>query len=241
MGGLLGPRWRRGEDRAGASRGVGGRPIQRRVIVSVLVALVLFALPSPAFAHLPSAVSYIYTCALSNGSSNGNCWVRHSNADADWVPNGSPPVDVVARWRNGAGAWDQTNGHQFNYREFNDLTSSRAYWGPNDPCSDPNVIACTNLAWSNSYITESISYTEFESDLYWYTGTGAPFPGQYDLWSTAAHEFGHLAGLGHSANSSQTMNSTQPTASTYQRSLESGDRLGRCEIYGHGDNYWGGC
>lgn len=222
---------------------VGAKKTARWAGMSMLSALLLIALPSPAFAHLPSAVSFTYTCTGGEGTSstNGVCWVRHSNANADWFPYGSPPTDVVARWRNGAAAWDQTNGHQFNYVERNDSSSSPAYWFPGDPCGNSNFVACAYITYSNYFIVENSSYTEFESDLYWYTGTGAPFPGQIDLWSLASHEFGHLVGLGHSANSSQTMYGTIATASTHARSLEAGDRLGRCEIYGHSDGYWGGC
>lgn len=90
--------------------------------------------------------------------------MRHSNADADWYPHGPPPSAVLGRWRDGDNAWDQTNGHQFNYTERNDLSSSPVYWDPQDPCQNTAYYACTVVLYSNWIISESSSYMEFESD-----------------------------------------------------------------------------
>ena len=37
---------------------------------------------------------------------------------------------------------------------------------------------------------------KFDSTVTWYTGTGTPGSTEVDLWSLAAHEFGHATGRG---------------------------------------------
>lgn len=87
---------------------------------------------------------------------------------------------------------------------------------------------------------EAESSIEFESDQNWNTCSSCTSFDGYDLWAVAAHEFGHIAGLGHSTSPSATMSGISP-GSTQERTLNSWDRKGRCQIYGHTHDYWGGC
>lgn len=56
--------------------------------------------------------------------------------------------------------------------------------------------------------------------------------GGFDVESAAAHELGHLAGLGHSEAGSATMYALMPRGETRKRSLEDDDRAGLVALYG---------
>lgn len=51
----------------------------------------------------------------------------------------------------------------------------------------------------------------------------------------ALREFGHVAGLGHSFASGNTMKDASQT------NLGTGDRAGLCDVYGHSHQQWSGC
>lgn len=208
----------------------------------VVVVAALAAAP-PAPAHQPVDHQYRWTCAFGDGPSDdpGTCYLHHTNATADWFPNGHPPTAVQARWRNGAAEWDLSDGHEFNFTERNDSTSAGVNWLSSDPCGNTSWHACTYIWWSGDHITESQSYLHFESDLNWYTSTGTTPSWQLDLWGTASHEFGHYLGLGHADSRWATMWPAQLYGESHQRSSHADDRLGRCQVYGHAHSYWGGC
>lgn len=80
--------------------------------------------------------------------------------------------------------------------------------GPNREC---DVLMCRNWNWN--------------------CGPGATGGNQIDLESVAAHEFGHVAGLGHSSVPQATMYYAISFGDDSKRSLHSDDIDGICTIY----------
>ena len=155
---------------------------------------------------------------------------HHSNANARFYFESSVTSEWISPITTGYSAWDQTNGHQFDFiRELSD-TSSNANVSVTSAqiCGKATAVGCTSAgADSNNHIIEGTATIKFRSTI----STSL----RDDV---AAHEFGHYAGLGHSDVSSATM---YPTVAAGQSSLHTVDRRGRCQIHGHAHGWWGGC
>lgn len=239
-----------GDGLAGVGRNGLAVPRQPRWVHVVFAALVvgLLILPaSPASAHDPSDNGYRFSCTTGGpapGEGDGLCWVHHSNADASWKFDGSVPSNARTYIRNGVARWDQTDGHQFNFVEVGAASTGIAvFWLAQDPCGNPNFVACAYAVASNSHFTEATANAQFDSRVNWNVSANSPSGSQMDLWGVAVHEMGHHVGLGHSATASASMNPGIPYGSggTAWRSLHADDKFGRCQINGHAHGYWGGC
>lgn len=194
----------------------------------------------PASAHTPADDGYVWTCSGGEastqtpgacyGMTSGNPPVHHSNADARFYYEPSVDSDWLTPVNVGYLAWDQTNGHQFNFiRETTD-TSSNANVSVTGftICGDPAAVGCTsNGVDSGNHIIEGSATIKFKSSL------------SASLRDDAsAHEFGHYLGLGHAIGTTATMyGGVFAGAST----LSAADSRGRCQVYGHAHGYWGGC
>lgn len=65
----------------------------------------------------------------------------------------------------------------------------------------------------------------------WYCGTGTPGSGSGDMWSVAAHEWGHVVELHHSTASADTMYPTIAPGQTAERTLTTHDANGITTLY----------
>ena len=104
----------------------------------------------------------------------------------------------------------------------------------------PNWVVSADLApgpAATTYLCGGTYLTNFtividDSGSNFYTGSGTPGPGQYDLRSLMRHEFGHATGWVWHFSASDTLTCNRPTSSihtmcsgldpgtTYKRSLE---------------------
>lgn len=156
---------------------------------------------------------------------------HHANADARFFLEASISEGAwLTPVTQGYGAWDETNGHQFDFISDTTDTSNNAnvYVTSATICGSPTKVGCTLAGASSSHhIVEGSALIQFKSTV------DASLRDD-----VAAHEFGHYLGVGHSDVSSATM---WPTIAASQSTLSSADQLGRCQIYGHSHAYWGGC
>jgi hypothetical protein len=101
--------------------------------------------------------------------------------------------------------------------------------GPNGTLAD------TTKSWNPSTLVMVAMSMRYDSGENWYTGTGTPGSGQYDLQSVATHEFGHGLSLEHT-NAACPNDSTNPTMcasynGTAMRTLEADDTAGLQFLY----------
>lgn len=96
-------------------------------------------------------------------------------------------------------------------------------------------IACTKV-WHGNYITEAD--IRFDTDVRWYEGLAGEFSAsKNDLWSLAAHEFGHFLGFAHvgGENASEAVRSQLMYPAFIKgrsrRYLRAGDFIGLCMKY----------
>lgn len=210
------------------------------LVVSTIVALIL--LVDPVDAHTPSQSGWVWTCvggdgnAQSAGSCNGmtssNPPVHHSNANARfWYDASVLAYGWTSDINAGYSAWDQTNGHQFNYIKDGSDSSSNANISVTGAviCGSSSKIGCAAFGQTGGHINEGTATIKFR------TTTSSSLRAD-----VAAHEFGHYLGLGHS-NNSVVIPTMRATIAEGQQTLHSYDMNGRCQVYGHSHSYWGGC
>ncbi len=82
--------------------------------------------------------------------------------------------------------------------------------------------------------TGSIAYNTTPSNFLFYTGTGSPngANNEVDLWSVAAHEWGHQVSLTHSGYLGDTMHGTITAGDISKRDLKPHDEDGIRALYG---------
>ena len=132
---------------------------------------------------------------------------------------------VRARINSGAGKWNALGQSLTMRKRGVDLANYDPYVCPSSPRKNgihwreidgPGATAGSALTcWTSTGALYSFQVI-FDHDENWYTGTGTPAPGQMDLASVSAHEFGHAAGFGAGADASHFSAATPlcPLAST---------------------------
>lgn len=160
-----------------------------------------------------------------------------------FIKNSVPSSTWIDRIRDGADSWNTTN----NNCGFSDLsTPSRQYggtssvgWDPGDGLSRidfgavgnlPNcpatALACT-LHNTNTHDFDM----RFNTATYTFSTIGNGCGSYVDVWSVAAHEFGHTLRLEHVSDSEQTMVSSIVNGQCFPRSLGRSDILGMRALY----------
>lgn len=220
-------------------------PMIHRALIPWLAAATvfgLFLLGEPVDAHTPSQSGWTWTCVGGDGTNQdaGSCGgmtvsnppVHHTDASARFWYNASVlangwTADIDIGFR----AWDQTNGHQFNYTKESSDTANNANVSVTGSviCGSSSKIGCTAFSQTGGHINEGGATIKFR------TNTSAGL--RADL---AAHEFGHYLGLGHSLNS-VVIPTMRSVIAEGQQNLHSYDMNGRCQVYGHSHGLWGGC
>lgn len=158
----------------------------------------------------------------------------------------APSTTWIDRTRDGARSWNDL----INNCGFNDVTTyTRIYggdssigWSPGDGFSriDYGPTSALNACGNQSGIlacTYNTPYSEFDIRINpyfsWSTiGNGCGV--NRDVWSVAAHEFGHTVALAHVANATEQTMQTNPgeAGQCSARSLGRGDVLGLRDIDG---------
>lgn len=201
--------------------------------MTLLLALILTVLPDGAVAH--SAFNYYSTS-----------WGPSDVPNINWrFTEQVPPANFRDRVENGAVQWNNVAGVNFNWVK---QTPEYANFNPNpSSCTDiahekngvhyrsvpSGFVAYTYTCSQSSFLVST--QVVFSSSTGWYSGTGATPSGLNDLWSFAAHEFGHATGgwlnnsiggqfsgstLCPSNSSKHTMCANLPTGTNWWRSLE---------------------
>lgn len=144
-----------------------------------------------------------------------------------------------AQIQNGANAW---NGAGADFEFTYGGTSSQTYVSFNgtnlvyfdtSPPGGGGYLAATYYWFSGNNMTECDMVFD---DLHWtwWNGSGG-CSGYFDIWSVAAHEFGHFLCLGHSSYPAATMYYAISDCQTHPRSLHFDDINGIIAIYGTGE------
>lgn len=124
-----------------------------------------------------------------------------------------------------AGTWNAVSPSPFawssNNNSNNDITRAAIDGGG-------GTLAVTTIYYTGNTITRMT--IKFDTAENWYVGNGTPGSTQIDSRAVSTHEFGHAAGIAHSASGGcsacpnrYTMCSSYPQGSTCQRSLEADD------------------
>lgn len=171
------------------------RHILRRLLATAAVGLLLLSLPMPAFGH----------------DNVDDHWITHPYNGYDWYtrikfdPQHPTPADMRTQMANGAKLWNAVG------RDF--------VFSFSCPTSCPILVKFADLLWPNgdSWAIETnykalggiysatLTMNTTPGGATWYAGTGTPGPGQGDVWTVAAHEFGHAVALNHSSLSADVM------------------------------------
>lgn len=187
--------------------------------------IVLLAPARTVEAHPPSSFGYTWTCLTGVGSQSqpGDCYRHKTSAYDTWyyIPPGDPegfPHSKRAAANLGVGVWDQTNGHPFNFN-YDNPDGFPVGWVGFQICGSSAPVGCHYHA--------ALANDHFSTTRIRIRNTTSNVSG------IAAHEFGHAVGLGHSESNFNVMGAPD------QANLGSGDREGRCQIYGHTGHGWG--
>ncbi len=166
--------------------------------------------------------------------------------DIEFNPNcsdygcGSEEDQINALWQ-GANAWTDYAKAEFEFT-YGGLTTRDSYTYDShniiffSPGSSGNAIA-TTYWWYQS------GGRMIEADIVFWDGAFSfsayqnPTYSEFDVWNIAAHELGHVHGLGHSSVSAATMYAYSSQGETSKRTLHSDDINGAQAIYGEQDPF----
>jgi len=123
-------------------------------------------------------------------------------------------------------SWNQSASDPFVWVRYNDL-----WW----PFNGALAVAVKQNCYHSAYICSAdITFNKTIDGgwQHWYGQPGFTCDNKYvDIWSTAAHEFGHLVSLNHSPQTADTMYATIECATTNKRSLTTHDKDGIKQLY----------
>ncbi|HDL41508.1 MAG TPA: hypothetical protein ENG98_00670 [Actinobacteria bacterium] len=200
-------------------------------LLASLVALALVATARSAQAHAPDGK---WDCL-------GDCANHHAYAQEYWKWHSS----MLSGWKtaiySGEAVWNQTDGHEFRFFRNNGSSTAGRY-DDLTVLGCAGAIGCTKLWGSGVHITKfEMVFKKVVSGGWNFDPNATSFPGKYDLFGVAAHEFGHVINLDDVTLSTQTMYGGAFEGDTAPRTLNYYDKKGRCQIYGHAHGWWGGC
>lgn len=145
----------------------------------------------------------------------------------------SVPASFKPRILDGSNTWNN-EGRELFFQNGNGNEITITYEDLLFPNGDALAISMTYAgACFPKICTGSMAFNTSPGNYTFYTGTGTPNGGanQVDLWSVAAHEWGHQVSLTHSSNSADTMWGTTTAGDTKQRTLTTHDRQGINALY----------
>ena len=145
----------------------------------------------------------------------------------------SVPANFKPRILDGANVWNN-QGRELYFQNGSGNEISITYQDLVFPNGDLNAISMTYAGVCFPKIcTGSIAFNTTPGIYHFYTGTGTPngANNEVDLWSVAAHEWGHQVSLTHSGANADTMWSLTTVGDTKQRTLTTHDRQGINAMY----------
>lgn len=166
----------------------------------------------------------------------GNRWIDLTNGCYRyWVkfkwdstmPTGTFRTSVLY----GKGLWNSVGTELYFALDSNGSRIVVGYKRPGWP--NQNVLAWA--VWNSAPWWELHNGTiDFNPIYAWYTGTGTPPEGQYDVWTVAAAEFGHLVQLNHVTDTAPPIDIMYHTFRDREtrRALTSHDKAGLRQMYG---------
>lgn len=167
--------------------------------------------------------------------------VRAYNAYAKWNANSVCyrlflRTSYQSPTNSGASTWNNEGGANFSF--FQSSSCDHAWTEGHIDGYEGSLLAVTTLAWywrGGERIMVDAD-TKYDHDEYWWTSSGSPVPNdKVDMWSVAAHEFGHWLSLNHSCTSPDgkipTMCSPIPYGAWWARTLAQDDKDGIQALY----------
>lgn len=170
----------------------------------IIVAALVLLVPSVAYAHhLPTW---------------GALWGSHSTITIQ-VTQGFPGGDYINRIDSGRNEWNTVGTTRTINRDANrianfnpqaqcppNLGTTTMHWLETSAMGFPTALGVTGYCYYVASGSRASSWTAYDTDRDWYTGTGDANDGlfnlcvtgcQDDFWSVVSHELGHAMGFDH--------------------------------------------